>query len=88
MDHLTDDTRGAFRVTTARSTYTLNLTARTLTREGDQVLADNDMFVLAQVEVVKVGEKMQVVVLHDGQYRRITSSVVQFIAPVVVLPAA
>lgn len=88
MEKLTGDERGAFRVTTARSSYTINLTARTVVRDGEQVLAENDMFVLGWVETIEVGQRMRVVVLVDGDYRTITSTVVRFIAPVVALPAA
>lgn len=88
MEKLTGEEKGAFRVTTARSSYTINLTARTVVRDGEQVLAENDMFVLGWVETLEVGKPMEVVVLVDGDYRTIKSSVVRFIAPVVVLPAA
>lgn len=88
MEKLTGQEKGTFRVTTARSSYTINLTARTVTRDGEQVLADNDMFVLAGVEQIEVDQPMKLVVLVDGDYSTITSSRVRFISPVVVVPAA
>lgn len=88
MEKLTGQEKGTFRVTTARSSYTLDLTARTVTRDGEQVLADNDMFVLGWVDQVEVGQPMKLAVLVDGDYRTLTSSAIRFIAPVVVLPAA
>lgn len=87
MDKLTGDEKGAFRVTTARSSYTINLTTRTVTREGAEVLADGDQFVLGWIDRCEVDQPMKLAVLVDGDYRPLTSSRVRFISPVVVLPA-